>query len=175
MVAHFFVYDVLALNNYELFTVGTSSSTVEIPTSSVNVFSLEDGSRQDASLPFSTWKGSLAFDGEREAVLLFGSLVYFGDLSMASPLAAWTRPDGSGSEWGLASPRFPFISGDGGWAFTSGGIHHLLARGWGDQYDRGYQLFSLPSPESSPAGCTSGVSPWGALLLVPLALLLKKQ
>ncbi len=161
--------------HYELFTVGTSSSTVEIPTSSVNVFSLENGSRQDAVLPFSTWKGSLAFDGEREAVLLFGGLVYFGDLSMASPLAAWTSPDGRGGEWELASPRFPFISGDGGWAFSTGGTCHLLSRGWGDQYDRGYQLFSLHSPESSPAGCTSGVSPWGALLLVPLALLLKEQ
>ena len=161
--------------HYELFTVGTSSSTVEIPTSSVNVFSLENGSRQDAVLPFSTWKGTLAIDREREAVLFFGGLVYFGDLSMASPLAAWTSPDGRGSEWELASPRFPFISGDGGWAFSTGGTHHLLSRGWGDQYDRGYQLFSLPSPESSPAGCTSGVSPWGALLLVPLALLLKKQ
>ena len=163
--------------HYELFTVGSTSSTVEIPTSSVNVFSLEDGSRQDTSLPFSTWKGSLAFDGEREAVLLFGGLVYFGDLSMASPLAAWTRPDGSGGEWGLASPRFPFISGDGGWAFTSGGTHHLLARGWGDQYDRGYQLFSLPAPPENPSapGCSGGVSPWGILLLLPLAALLKKR
>ncbi|MDD3516576.1 MAG: SYNERG-CTERM sorting domain-containing protein, partial [Synergistaceae bacterium] len=67
---------------------------------------------------------------------------------------------------------------------------HLLARGWGDQYDRGYQLFSQPAPlptagpvppedpvppdNSSAAGCSGGVSPWGALLLVPLALLPKK-
>lgn len=161
--------------HYELFTVGTTSSTVEIPTSSVNVFSLENGSRQDSTLPFSTWKGSLALDREREKVLLFGGLVYFGDLSMSSPLAAWSRPDRTGEDWGLASFRFSFISGDGGWTFTSGGTHHLLGRGWGDQYDRGYQLFSLPSPESSPAGCSAGVSPWGVLLLVPLALLLKKQ
>jgi len=101
--------------------------------------------------------------------------VYFGDLSMASPLAAWTRPDGSGGEWGLASFRFPFISGEGGWAFSSGGTRLLLARGWGDQYDKGYQLFSLPSPDTSPAGCSGGVSPWAALLLAPLAFLLKKQ
>lgn len=163
--------------HYELFTVGSTSSTVEIPTSSVNVFSLEGGTRHDAALPFSTWKGSLAFDGEREAVLLFGSLVYFGDLSMASPLAAWTRPDGNGGQWELASPRFPFISGDGGWAFSSGGTHHLLARGWGNQYDRGYQLFSLPVPPEAPSapGCSGGVSPWGLLLLLPLAVMLKKQ
>ena len=161
--------------HYELFTVGGTSSTVEIPTSSANVFSLENGSREDAALPFSTWKGTLAFDRERGAVLLFGGLVYFGDLSMASPLAAWTRPDGSGGEWGLASFRFPFISGEGGWAFSSGGTRLLLARGWGDQYDKGYQLFSLPSPDTSPAGCSGGVSPWAALLLAPLAFLLKKQ
>jgi len=101
--------------------------------------------------------------------------VYFGDLSMSSPLAAWSRPDRTGEDWGLASFRFSFISGDGGWTFTSGGTHHLLARGWGDQFDRGYQVFSLPSQESSPAGCSAGASPLGMLLLLPLAFLLKRR
>ncbi len=93
--------------HYELFTVGTSSSTVEIPTSSVNVFSLENGSRQDAVLPFSTWKGTLAFDGERETFLFSEDLVYFGDLSMASPWPHGPAPT-EGAVNGNWPPPFSF-------------------------------------------------------------------
>lgn len=162
---------------YRQITAGDMTMTEKFPTTAVDIIPLDGGAPRRASLPFLSSCGAVARDEGDDGLLLFGgSVPYMMGLSMGTPLAARTSSDGEEQEWAVAPFRFPFVAAGGGWAFFAEGKARLLSRGWGEQYDRGLQLFSAPDPRPEPpSGGCSALSPgWPLLFALPLLLLRKK-